>query len=414
MFPKVIRATRGASPRFAWLIRRELKAAMYTYWARVCPETERVGAQRQKLLLLAHYAGPDLGRGLANCGGRCPAQVTTTTINSTSPQPNWPGSANAGQAKDAHIYDDPVARKDDFPLDNWHPGVQCCFERGAVARHHTINDWYLGRGLSTAGDRTDDEAPDRGPDTWLDRAMAGPDRSAAPLVIKSNPPARRRGKADVIATSAVIRRAPKPSVRELESEITAILRSRAQESVQKILHRKGDGWARLTSKEISLAVRRVQSRIKRTPKPRKAAAVAAESRPVEVLPPLKEIRRVVLHIHALRPLWATWEISRYLRNRGWSNVSTDLVRSILPPPGNPVPGTGSPAVKRRRAKTKKEWIGPKTRKALQQGASARQAESAAAPPPVTHRTPPEVFARDATLCPSCGVRISILGSCRCS
>lgn len=244
--------------------------------------------------------------------------------------------------------------------------------------------------------------------------MAGPDRSAAPLVIKSKPPARRRGKAGATATSAGIRRAPKPSVRELESEIATILRLSAQESVQKILHRKGDGWARLTSKEISLAVRRVQPRIKRIPKPRKEVVVSAAPRPVEVRPPLEEIRRAVLHIHARRPLWATWEISRYLRNMGWSNVSTDLVRSILPPPGMRIPGTESLAVKRRRAKTKKERIGPKTRKALQQAASARKAESDAGPPPVTHQTPPEIAARGAEFCPSCGVRISVIGSCRCS
>lgn len=283
-----------------------------------------------------------------------------------------------------------------------------------MVRGRTINDWYLGRGSSSADDRTDDEAPDHGPDTWLDRALATPDRSSAPLAMKSKPPARRRGKAEATAASAGIRRAPKPSVRELESEIAVILRSKAQESVQKILHRKGDGWARLTSKEISLAVRRVQSRIKRIPKPRKEIVVAATPRPVEVRPPLEEIRRAVLHVHARRPLWATWEISRHLRNMGWANVSTDLVRSILPPPGISIPGTESLAVKRRRAKTKKERIGPKTRKALQQAASPRKAKSDGAPPSLTKQAPPEVATRGTAFCPSCGVRISVLGACRCS
>jgi hypothetical protein len=35
---------------------------MNRYWARVCPDIGRTTVQRPKLLLLAHYAGPDLGR----------------------------------------------------------------------------------------------------------------------------------------------------------------------------------------------------------------------------------------------------------------------------------------------------------------------------------------------------------------
>jgi hypothetical protein len=139
-----------------------------------------------------------------------------------------------------------------------------------------------------------------------------------------------------------------------------------------------------------------------------------------IRPPLEEIRRAILHVHARRPLWATWEISRYLHNLGWSNVTTDLVRTILPPPGMPIPGTESPAVLRRRAKTRpnKAWVGPKTRKAMRQDASAshssHKTESDAVAPPKTHQPLPELSSNAAEFCPSCGVRISVLGYCRCS
>jgi hypothetical protein len=283
----------------------------------------------------------------------------------------------------------------------------------------TIDDWYLDRGSCSADDRADDDAPDRGPDAWLDRAVGGSDRNIAPLGIKSKRAAQRRqGKAGATATSAAVRRAPKPSVRELESEIAGILRSKTQESVQKVFRRKGGGWARLTSKEISLAVRRVQPRLKRAPESRARVAVAASPKPAAIRPPLEEVRRAVLHIHARRPLWATWEISRYFRSLGWSDVSTDRVRSILPLPGMPIPGTESPAVLRHRTKPKKEWIGPTTRQALGQPPipfhSSTTTKSNGATPPRTHQSVPKRNPRAAEFCPSCGVRISTIGSCRCS
>jgi len=62
MLTSVIRGTRGAWPRAcAWLLRHELEAAMDRYWSRVCPAIGRSTVQRPKLLLLAHYAGPELG-----------------------------------------------------------------------------------------------------------------------------------------------------------------------------------------------------------------------------------------------------------------------------------------------------------------------------------------------------------------
>ncbi|MDI5936674.1 MULTISPECIES: hypothetical protein [unclassified Micromonospora] len=62
MLTSVIRGARGAWPRAcAWLLRHELEAAMDRYWARICPEIGLTRAQRPKLLLLAHYAGPELG-----------------------------------------------------------------------------------------------------------------------------------------------------------------------------------------------------------------------------------------------------------------------------------------------------------------------------------------------------------------
>jgi hypothetical protein len=63
MLSSVIRGARGAWPRAcAWLLRHELEAAMDRYWARVAPAIGRTTVQRPKLLLLTHYAGPELGR----------------------------------------------------------------------------------------------------------------------------------------------------------------------------------------------------------------------------------------------------------------------------------------------------------------------------------------------------------------
>jgi hypothetical protein len=62
MLTSVIRGTRGCWPRAcAWLLRYELEAAMDRYWQRVRPEIGQATAQQPKLLLLTHYAGPELG-----------------------------------------------------------------------------------------------------------------------------------------------------------------------------------------------------------------------------------------------------------------------------------------------------------------------------------------------------------------
>jgi len=58
----VIRGAGGAWPRAcAWLLRHELEMAMDRFWAWACPDIGRTTAQRPKLLLLRHYAGPELG-----------------------------------------------------------------------------------------------------------------------------------------------------------------------------------------------------------------------------------------------------------------------------------------------------------------------------------------------------------------
>ncbi len=294
---------------------------------------------------------------------------------------------------------------------NWHHRYSMgAVGGGTLVVGRTIDEWYLNRGSSSADDRTDDDVMDRSPDTWLDSAAARSGRPSKPSVSKPKPSAARRSKAKTTPTSAVVRNAPKPSVRELESEILAILRSKAQASVRDILHRKGGGWARLTPKEISVAVRRVQPRIKRTPKSPKRALPAPVPALEAVIIPMGEVRRAVIQIHALRPLWATWEISRYLRSKGWSNVSTDLVKRILPPPGMSTLGS---AGKRKRPKRKKSRVAPKTRKTPQLAAAPLQVEPGATTPAVIRRTPPNPAMLTA-FCPSCGVRISVLGSCRCS
>ncbi|GAA2596255.1 hypothetical protein GCM10010435_89300 [Winogradskya consettensis] len=62
LLTSVIRGARGAWPRAcAWLLRYELEAAMDRYWQRVCPEIGQARAQRPKLLLLTHYASPEIG-----------------------------------------------------------------------------------------------------------------------------------------------------------------------------------------------------------------------------------------------------------------------------------------------------------------------------------------------------------------
>ncbi|WP_328459418.1 hypothetical protein OHA21_27060 [Actinoplanes sp. NBC_00393] len=63
MLTSVIRGTRGTWPRAcAWLLRHELEAAMDRFWERVQPEIGRARTQRPKLLLLSHYAGPEVGQ----------------------------------------------------------------------------------------------------------------------------------------------------------------------------------------------------------------------------------------------------------------------------------------------------------------------------------------------------------------
>ncbi|WP_433826626.1 hypothetical protein ACQP2E_31610 [Actinoplanes sp. CA-015351] len=63
MLTTVIRGARGCWPRAcAWLLRYELETAMDRYWQRACPEIGQARAQRHKLLLLGHYAGPEIGQ----------------------------------------------------------------------------------------------------------------------------------------------------------------------------------------------------------------------------------------------------------------------------------------------------------------------------------------------------------------
>lgn len=281
-----------------------------------------------------------------------------------------------------------------------------------MVRGRTINDWYLNRGASSVDDKTDDDVVDRGPDSWLDSAANSRGSSRTPPVGRSKRSALRRTNAESTPTPTLGRHAPKPSNRELDDEIASILRSQAKVSVRELLHRKGGGWARLTSKEIAVAVRRVQSRAKRTPKRSAVTAVAPlpAPAPVPVLPSMEEIRRTVIQIHAHRPLLATWEISRDLRAKGWSNVTTDLVKSILPPPGKSL----FPSVHQRRRGKKKPHAGPKTSKALQSRAASGRAKPVAAPQAPTRQEPLKPATQLTVFCPSCEVRISVLGSCRCS
>lgn len=313
-------------------------------------------------------------------------------------------------------------RADDFPRDNWHPGLSGRWG-GAAVFSNSINDWFLGRGSSSIDDQSDDDLPDRGSEAWLDRATAGSDRPVSSRVPKPRRSGRGRAKTLVAPTaefssSREIRYAPKPSARELESEILGILRAKPSPSVANILHGKGGGWARLTPKEISLAVRRVQSRLKEVPRPRKQMKSPAPPRPSVANPSLELIRAAVLRIHRLRPLWATWEIAELLRNRGWSNVSTDLVKSIIPLPGMPQFRTANAARRQHRAKSIKKKAGGRTRRTSRQPAlkpAPRQRANPDTPPPPARRQPAaEPVARGTEFCPSCGVRISVIGSCRCS
>jgi len=79
---------RGAWPRGCAWLRHELEVAMDRYWAAALPADRADRVQRPKLLLLSHYAGPELGRRAGYVCEHCLALATTTRTNSASPPPN--------------------------------------------------------------------------------------------------------------------------------------------------------------------------------------------------------------------------------------------------------------------------------------------------------------------------------------
>jgi hypothetical protein len=250
----------------------------------------------------------------------------------------------------------------------------------------TIRDWYLnaeGGGVDPSGhDWKNDDHPDRNPDSWLDRLMpsaasAGHDAERA----SSTTPAKSR-------------------------------QSKPTKSQQPSTSRKQSGRTskKAGAKARAVTVQEVLARQRQAPAQAKTFEQFAEA---------------VRKLHAEKPELGAKRLASELRKRGWLNFRRSHVvlalagnRPIVPEPREQTP---RPAVVRptQPAGRSHSNTGRKQPGADQERSSTSSAQLLPIPIdlipdyyrgstlPSARETPPG-------FCPACGVRVTPLGSCRCS
>ena len=324
---------------------------------------------------------------------------------------------------------------------------------------HSVNDWYVnaeGAGDNHSSDWQNDDRPDRGPDSWLDRAMSSPRPGSAgrspagsasarrstgssASAVPSGPLPRHGSSRSTPARSLPVNPAPQSRVstrsasplaasssnesfrravgdEELAAYVASLKASRAGMSAAVVAARaraRGGRWATVSVEDVSRALAREQSASRtgnaqsasRTGKGKRRKALTAE-RVISGAPWSIFVRAVgsTSRNHP-DPRPAPKAVARRLRELGWKNFAVmDVVNALaearVHPDARPRPTT-RPSADRR-------WQGT---------GNSRQPDAPRSVAPLRQDSglplqAPRPLAAD--ICPSCGVRISSLGMCRCS
>ncbi|RAO26586.1 hypothetical protein PSN13_06614 [Micromonospora saelicesensis] len=273
-----------------------------------------------------------------------------------------------------------------------------------------IGDFYAdaeGRDLELPGyDWENDDRPDRTPDVWLDR-VASSSAAQRPGVLPRAAPKSAAGQRRTAqrATSKAGRAASsrqRPSEREIADaahRVRANIPNIGPKGIAKRLRQSG--WAFVGATAVDQALKRYPTPSTpqvsrsapskavptRAQQPARAKAVITEYRPGIAGRRLRGFAKAARELAAYDPALSLAGMVGRLQRRGWPTCNEVDVRKALgmSPTPDARAGRVSPSPK-----------------------SNRTAVAAFSPSPRAAPRPP------ADICPSCGVRPSVLGTCRCS
>lgn len=272
----------------------------------------------------------------------------------------------------------------------------------------SIGDFYAdaeGRGSELSGyDWENDDAPDRTPDAWLDRLASSRPAQRVGLASAKGAKGRsgRRGSANSVTrkgqSPAGSRRPTEREIANAAHEIRASIPDIGAKGIAKRLRQRG--WAFVDSLAVDRALKRYvipdRKQKSRSVPSRGTGAGGQELGRVQgvlvqqggamVGRRLRNFAKVARYLAARDPEMSLAGITRRLQRLGWPTCTEADVRRALgmSPTAAPRPTQASPPPK-------------SSRPAVDNSPSLR-----AAPRP------------SAEVCPSCAVRISVLGICRCS
>ncbi|SCG67739.1 hypothetical protein [Micromonospora coxensis] len=279
----------------------------------------------------------------------------------------------------------------------------------AVVGKKSIDGFYAdaeGRGWDAPGyDWENDDRPDQTPDSWLDRLTSSPTtrrvgaamRGTAPRVSKPPPARAATGGARAVPSP---RQPSEREIAEAAHRIRAEIPNIGPKGIAKRLRQHG--WTRVDHRVVGMALQRhpapaaggkknkaapaspprTTGRSERLTGPAKKTGQAGGTGQAQ---PLSKFERAVRTARIDMPGMDVAGIVRRLRRYGWPTCTDADVRHAL----GMSPGTGP--VKSGRSRPPRG-----------NGSATKRAQ------PLTCSLPA------AEICPSCGVRVSMLGTCRCS
>lgn len=267
----------------------------------------------------------------------------------------------------------------------------------AMVGRRGIGDWYAdaeGRGSDDPRyDWENDDRPDSTSDSWLDRVSSRVRDVPAKTRAASHPRANQSAPQAPRSSSARSGGPLLRNVAEAAHNLRAKDRNLSDEMIAERLRQRG--WASVTQAYVREALERYPSRRSLESRSTTSAAGAAGSRQPDVAQvassradgsPISEFAAAVHALRVRMPELGIKGLARSLRNSGWPQCTRAQVRAVLQP-------TPSGASRTRAAAPVSR--GP-SRQLLP--APARRAAAVSA----------------AEMCPSCGVRVSALGWCRCT
>jgi hypothetical protein len=298
----------------------------------------------------------------------------------------------------------------------------------------TIGEWYqnrTGTGWDVPGrDWRDDDRPDQGPDSWLDRATTERPRNAFPKAARSGRPGSPRTGMTARRAAARVAAPIRPTAAQVEREIREIRAQRPAIDLNAmliLLRGRGVGWHLVTRDEVGHAMGlfgrpRIVSlnnggslpsadihEARRAAEIRRNGGTAGRSAVTG-----REFSEVVRRLHGRTPGSDLLQIAAALRRMGYADFTLDSVRRSLAMSG-PAPAPRA-AARTDRAPARTSAAAP--------GAPAEPGDVDAAsrarpvPPSARRRATGKTGAAGRpgapAVCAACGVLPSLNGRCGCS